>query len=62
MTYNELEKALARMGCYRTNKTQAGHPLWYSPITGKTFQTSHHGKSQVAPGTLRKIKKDAGLR
>ncbi|MBO7509787.1 MAG: type II toxin-antitoxin system HicA family toxin [Bacteroidales bacterium] len=61
MTYHELEKALAKMGCYKTNKTQAGHPLWYSPITGKTFQTSHHGKKQVASGTLKKIKRDSGL-
>ncbi|MCQ2071739.1 MAG: type II toxin-antitoxin system HicA family toxin [Bacteroidaceae bacterium] len=49
------------MGCVDTGSQQAGHPLWYSPITGKTFQLSNHTSQEVATGTLRKILKDAGL-
>ena len=62
MKYTELEKKLRGIGCYLLHTTQGGHPLWYSPKTGKTFQMSHHGKQEVALGTLRKIKRDAGLK
>ncbi|MBR5076999.1 MAG: type II toxin-antitoxin system HicA family toxin [Bacteroidales bacterium] len=61
MKYSELEKKLKGMGCYLIRSEQGGHPLWYSPRTGKTFQMSHHGRKEVAAGTLRKIKRDAGL-
>lgn len=61
MKYSELHRILKQNGCYPLNKTQAGHPLWFSPKTGKKFQTSHHEKEEVAPGTLNKIKKMAGL-
>ena len=61
MTYNELKRKLRKIGCAETGTEQNGHPLWFSPKTGKTFQLSHHGQQEVATGTLRKIKKDAGL-
>ena len=61
MKYTELIKRLRRMGCFDTGEQQAGHPLWYSPLTGKTFQLSNHVSQEVARGTLRKILKDAGL-
>ncbi len=61
MKYSELEKKLRGIGCYPMNTEQGGHPLWYSPGTGKTFQMSHHSKQEVASGTLRKIKREAGL-
>ena len=38
-----------------------GHPLWFSPKTGKEFKFSHHGKEEVAKGTLHAILKAAGL-
>lgn len=61
MKYNELERLLKKAGCYDTKRQQAGHPLWYSPITNKEFQMSNHSKEEVASGTLRKIKKSAGI-
>ena len=61
MKYSELEKMLRRFGCYPLNRQQGGHPLWYSPKTQKTFQTSNHGSHEVAPGTLKKILRDSGL-
>ena len=48
-------------GCVKTKKQRAGHPLWYSPITGKFFTTSNHGKQEVASGTLKSIKRDSGV-
>jgi predicted RNA binding protein YcfA (HicA-like mRNA interferase family) len=62
MKYKELEKAVKKIGCYDTGGQQAGHPLWYSPKTGKTFQMSNHGSEEVAKGTLNQILKMAGLR
>ena len=61
MKYNELERKLKKIGCYDLDRQMNGHPLWYSPVTGKEFQMSNHGKQEVAPGTLRAIKKAAGL-
>ena len=62
MKYNELKRLLQKFGCYEIGTVQHGHPVWYSPTTGKTFQLSHHGSNEVAIGTLNKILKDAGLR
>lgn len=61
MKYRELEKMLRKIGCYDTGTEQAGHPLWYSPITGKVFSMSHHHSEEVATGTLKSIQKTAGL-
>ena len=62
MKYSELEKLLRRIKCYDTGEEQQGHPLWYSPKTGLTFQLSHHKSEEVAKGTLNRIMKDAGLK
>ena len=62
MKYNELEKMVKKAGCYDTGAQQAGHPLWYSPKTGMTFQMSNHGSEEVAKGTLNQILKRAGLK
>jgi len=61
MKYTELIKRLKKEGCVELGTQQAGHPLWYSPKTGKTFQLSNHFSHEVATGTLRRILKDAGL-
>lgn len=62
MKYNELEKKLKKIGCYDTGEQQNGHPLWFSPVTGKFFKMSNHGSDEVAKGTLNSIKKAAGLK
>ncbi|MBQ6082175.1 MAG: type II toxin-antitoxin system HicA family toxin [Bacteroidales bacterium] len=62
MKYSELERKLRRNGCYNTGKQCGGHPLWYSPITGKTFRMSNHASFEVNPTTLHSILKDAGVR
>lgn len=61
MKYHELERKLRQIGCYYTGKDMSGHPLWYSPKTGKKFKMSHHRSEEVAAGTLKAIKEDAGL-
>ena len=62
MKYHELERKVRKAGCYDTKKQQCGHPLWYSPATGKTFQMSNHGSEEVAKGTLKAILKAAGIK
>jgi len=61
MKYSELHKFLRKNGCYPTGEQAAGHPVWYSPSTQMKFTTSNHGSHEVANGTLRNIKKIAGL-
>lgn len=61
MKYSELHRKLKKAGCYPTGASIAGHPEWFSPRTGKYFPTSHHEKQEVAPSTLKKIYRDAGL-
>lgn len=62
MKYNELHRLLKAVGCYQLNSQRAGHPLWYSPLTGKTFVTSNHLSQEVKRGTLNSIKRDAGIK
>lgn len=61
MKYSELHRKLKKAGCYPTGASIAGHPEWFSPRTGKYFLTSHHEKQEIAPSTLKKIYRDAGL-
>ena len=60
MKYNELERLLKREGCFLVGNRD--HPIWYSPITNKSFATGHHGSEEVNPKTLHKIMKAAGLK
>lgn len=61
MKYSELERKVKKVGCYDTGRQQNGHPLWYSPKTGKEFKMSNHGSEEVAKGTLKAIKLAAGI-
>lgn len=62
MKYSELHRLLQKAGCYQTGEQRVGHPGWYSPITGKKFTTSNHLSREVATGTLKSIKRDAGIK
>lgn len=62
MRYSELAKKLRAAGCYDTGRQSAGHPIWYSPISGSNFLMSNHHGEEVATGTLNRILKDAGLK
>jgi predicted RNA binding protein YcfA (HicA-like mRNA interferase family) len=61
MKYSELERKLKKEGCYEDGVIN-GHPAWYSPKTGKFFRMSHHKSREVAPGTLKSISKDSGVK
>jgi len=60
MRYSELEKELKRIKC-KVLREGANHCIWYSPITGKRFPVSRHKTEEVPTGTLKSIKRDAGL-
>ena len=62
MKYNELHKILRENNCSLTGKQRAGHPEWYSPLTGRKFTTCNHGTKEVASGTLKSILRDAGIK
>lgn len=61
MTYSELKKNLKKSGC-RMERKGKRHEIWYSPITGKRFTVGRHKTEEVASGTLKSIKNDAGLK
>jgi hypothetical protein len=60
MKYSEMEKKLARKGCYFFMNGKK-HPVWYSPITKRMFDTGHHKSEEVSKGTLIKIRKLSGV-
>jgi predicted RNA binding protein YcfA (HicA-like mRNA interferase family) len=62
MKYSELARLLRAINCYYTGRQANGHPLWYSPVTGKVFKMSNHLSMEVPAGTLHQIMKDSGLR
>ncbi len=61
MKYSELERELQKGTCY-VLKEGANHRLWYSPITGQTFPVSRHKTEEVPVGTLKSIKRAAGIK
>lgn len=61
MTYGELKKLLKKNGCYLHHQGKR-HEMWYSPKTGLQFPVGRHNPEEVKPGTLNKIKTDAGLK
>jgi predicted RNA binding protein YcfA (HicA-like mRNA interferase family) len=60
MKYSELEKLLKKSGC-TIKREGSNHSIWYSPKTGKSFPVGRHRTEDVRPGTLKSIKRDAGL-
>lgn len=60
MKYSEVERKLKSEGCYRARNGKR-HPIWYSPITGLTFELSYHTGEEVKPGTLKSISKTSGV-
>lgn len=60
MKYNDNQVS-EKSRMLRHRETTSGYPLWFSPKTGKYFQMSNHLSQEVAAGTLKKIKKAAGI-
>lgn len=61
MKYSEVERKLTKAGCYYLRDGKK-HPIWYSPITGKEFDLSHHKSEEVKFGTLKSISRDSGVK
>lgn len=61
MKHSEVEKKVKNSGCYFL-KNGKKHPIWFSPITQKEFQLSHHRSEEVKFGTLKSISRDSGVR
>lgn len=59
MKYNELERLLKKSGC-KLMDDSGRHPTWYSPKTGKYFQTSHHKSEEVKTRYIEKYQKGCG--
>ena len=61
MKYAELHRLLRTMGCYELKLKGTAHPVWFSPLTGRRFTTSHHLSEEVKKGTLKNILQQAGI-
>ena len=57
---SELKKELSAGGCYFF-RGGSDHEIWYSPITNKKFTVPRHDSKEVPSGTVRNIKKLAGI-
>ena len=60
MKVSELVRILTKAGCY-LYRNGANHDIWFSPITNQTFPVPRHGSQELRDGTLKSIKKMAGI-
>ena len=51
---------LTKAGCF-IHRHGANHDIWYSPITKQTFPVPRHESQEMRDGTLKSIKKMAGI-
>ena len=56
MKYSELHKRLRKAGCQPTGREIAGHPEWYSPLTGKYFSDKSSRKPRSSSWNIEKHK------
>ena len=61
MKYSEIHRKLKKAGCYIV-RSSGRHPSWYSPMTGRRFETSHHESEEAASGTVKKIERLSGVK
>lgn len=60
MKYGELVRELKNAGC-RLDAPGKKHDRWYSPKTDSFFYVPRHQAKEVPPGTLARLKKEAGI-
>ena len=60
MRTNELKQLLLKNDCYCYREGSC-HEIWISRKTGNKFEVDRHGAKEVATGTLKSIKKKAGI-
>ena len=60
MTYSELKRLLKKHHCQLVREG-ANHEIWYSPKTNLTFTVARHNRQEIPKGTIKSIKKSAGI-
>ena len=60
MRVSELKQFLRKNDCY-FYRDGSRHEIWISRKTGKKFQIPRHNAQEVASGTLKSIKRSAGI-
>ena len=60
MNYAELTRSLTNLGCCFRRHAKGGHEIWWHPQRRLYTVVPHHGKKDVAKGTLNKVLKDLG--
>ena len=60
MRTSEFKRMLKEAGCCFVSHG-GRHDKWFSPITGNRFMVPRHDSQEIPTGTLREIKKQAGI-
>ena len=60
MKVSEVKQMLRVNDCY-FYREGGRHEIWISRKTGKKFQVPRHNTQDVPPGTLKSIKRSAGI-
>lgn len=62
MRYHEVAKRLRDVGCQELRAGKGSHRIWYNPATGKMASVPDWGSKDLAPGTLRAILRELGIK
>ena len=61
MNYAELTRKLRSLGCGFRRHAKGSHEIWWHPERRLYTVIPHHGKQDIAKGTLAKILRDLGF-
>lgn len=61
LKYSEVERKLKKAGCFIVRQGKR-HPIWFSPISGRSFPVSNHKSEEAKKGTLQSISKQSGVK
>ena len=62
MRYREIAKRLKKLGCQELRQGKGSHRIWFNPETGQVTTVPDWGAKDLAPGTVRAIIRELGIR
>jgi predicted RNA binding protein YcfA (HicA-like mRNA interferase family) len=62
LRYAELVRKLRRLGIELYRQGKGSHEVWWWPEKRRRTTIPRHPKREIAPGTLKKILSDLGLK
>lgn len=62
MKYQVPARRLRELGCEELRQAKGSHRFWHNPANGQVTSVPDWGAKDVAPGTVRAIIRQLGLR